>query len=165
MSRRLLELNEKVAEGLARKEDLEVMRSGWLRRLDAAGHPPWRMALVHATETNYQVFPHSARGTAYHAAAAVESTTAEQACQCALLRCIVGPRQFRDVVLTPAWRTATVMSVAQAIYDDRAFDRLPILADALEDAGCTDHAILDHCRQPGEHVRGCWVVDLVLGKE
>ena len=52
----------------------------------------------------------------------------------------------------------------RSIYDDRAFDRLPILADALEDAGCADAAILSHCRGPGEHVRGCWVVDLLLGK-
>jgi hypothetical protein len=58
-----------------------------------------------------------------------------------------------------------VARLARGIYDDRAFDRLPILADALEDAGCHDTAILDHCRQPGPHVRGCWVVDLLLGKE
>ena len=63
-----------------------------------------------------------------------------------------------------AWNGGTIHHLAQAIYDERAFDRLPILADALEDAGCTDAAILDHCRQPGEHVRGCWVVDLLLGK-
>ena len=56
-------------------------------------------------------------------------------------------------------------TIAQAIYEKADFSSLPILADALEDAGCTDRAILDHCRQPGEHVRGCWVVDLVLGKQ
>ena len=60
--------------------------------------------------------------------------------------------------------TSTVINLAQAIYDDRAFDRMPILADALEDAGCDNADILAHCRQPGEHFRGCWVVDLVLGK-
>ena len=54
---------------------------------------------------------------------------------------------------------------AQAIYDDRALERLPVLADALEEAGCTDAAILEHCRGPGPHVRGCWVIDLLLGKE
>jgi hypothetical protein len=59
----------------------------------------------------------------------------------------------------------TVIALAEAIYDERAFDRLPILADALEEAGCTNADILNHCRQPGEHVRGCWVVDLILGKE
>jgi hypothetical protein len=72
---------------------------------------------------------------------------------------------FRPVILNTAWRTSTVTALAQAIYEDRAFDRLPILADALEDAGCTDADILGHCRGGGEHVRGCWVVDLVLGKE
>jgi hypothetical protein len=58
-----------------------------------------------------------------------------------------------------------VLALADAIYQDRAFDRLPILADALEEAGCTDAEILNHCRQPGEHWRGCWVVDLILGKQ
>ncbi|MBL8796889.1 MAG: hypothetical protein JNM56_23510 [Planctomycetia bacterium] len=77
------------------------------------------------------------------------------------LRDIFG-NPFRPVTADPAWRTSTVVSLAQAIYDERAFDRLPILADALEDAGC-DHAdMLNHCRQPGDHVRGCWVVDLLL---
>jgi hypothetical protein len=63
------------------------------------------------------------------------------------------------------WLTPTVETLATTIYDQRAFDRLPILADALEEAGCTDADILSHCRQPGVHVRGCWVVDLILGKE
>jgi hypothetical protein len=58
-----------------------------------------------------------------------------------------------------------VVSLAWGIYDDRAFDRMPILADALQDAGCDDEQILDHCRGPGRHLRGCWVVDLVLAKE
>lgn len=72
---------------------------------------------------------------------------------------------FRSESIETAWRTGAVTALADAIYADRAFDRLPILADALEDAGCTNRAILDHCRGPGPHVRGCWVVDLVLGKQ
>jgi hypothetical protein len=80
-----------------------------------------------------------------------------------LLRDIYG-NPFRPVTLNPAWRTLNVTALAQAIYDDRRFDDLPILGDALEDAGCTDAAILSHCRDPGPHVRGCWVVDLLLGK-
>jgi hypothetical protein len=55
--------------------------------------------------------------------------------------------------------------LAEGIYQERAFDRMPILADALQDAGCDNEDVLTHCRQPGEHVRGCWVVDLVLNKE
>ena len=66
--------------------------------------------------------------------------------------------------LLVAWNDGTVRKIAQAIYDERAFDRLPILADALEDAGCDNADILNHCRNGGEHVRGCWVVDLLLGK-
>ena len=80
-----------------------------------------------------------------------------------LARCIFG-NPFRPIVADLAWLTPTVQSIAASIYRDRAFDRLPILADALEEAGCTNADVLLHCRQPGEHVRGCWVVDLVLGK-
>jgi len=72
---------------------------------------------------------------------------------------------FLPVAVNPTWFTPTVTCLAQAIYEDRAFDRMSILADALEDAGCTNQDILNHCRQPGEHCRGCWVVDLLLGKE
>lgn len=72
---------------------------------------------------------------------------------------------FRSVAFDPAWLTSTAVGIAQGIYDDRAFDRMPILADALQDAGCENADILGHCRGEGPHVRGCWVVDLVLGKE
>ncbi len=71
---------------------------------------------------------------------------------------------FRPVTVDPVWLTSTAVAIAQGIYDDRAFDRLPILADALQDAGCENADILSHCRSDGPHVRGCWVVDLVLEK-
>ena len=77
--------------------------------------------------------------------------------------CVFG-NPFRPVVADPAWLTPTAVAIASSIYQNRAFDRLPILADALEEAGCTHADVLLHCRTPGEHVRGCWVVDLVLGK-
>jgi hypothetical protein len=63
-----------------------------------------------------------------------------------------------------SWNGGAVPKLSQAIYDDRAFDRLPILADALEDAGCINADILNHCRGPGPHAHGCWVLDLLLGK-
>jgi hypothetical protein len=72
---------------------------------------------------------------------------------------------FRLVTVEPSWATPSVVQLAQAVYDDRAFDRLPILADALHEAGCDNADILDHCRKPGEHAKGCWVVDLLLGKQ
>jgi hypothetical protein len=81
-----------------------------------------------------------------------------------LFRDIFG-NPFRPVAVDPAWRTSTVLALAQGIYDERAFDRMPILADALQDAGCDSEDVLTHCRGPGPHVRGCWVVDLLLGKE
>jgi hypothetical protein len=89
----------------------------------------------------------------------------ERAKQAHLLHDIFG-NPFRPVTIDPArlhWNDATVPKIAQSIYDARRFADLPILADALEDAGCADAAILEHCRSGGEHVRGCWVVDLLLG--
>jgi hypothetical protein len=91
------------------------------------------------------------------------ATEAERVAQCRLVRDIVG-NPFSSVTVNLAWQTPTVVSLAQSIYADRTFDRMPILGDALEDAGCTNADILAHCSQPGEHVRGCWVVDLLLGK-
>ena len=82
---------------------------------------------------------------------------------CRLMRCLFG-NPYRPAQLDPSWRTANVRDLARTVYEDRAFDRLPILADALMDAGCEDAGILGHCRNDGPHARGCWVVDLVLGK-
>ena len=72
---------------------------------------------------------------------------------------------FRPVAIDPAWLTSTVVALARGIYDECAFDRLPILADALQDAGCENADLLTHLRGDGPHVRGCWGIDLVLGKE
>jgi len=81
-----------------------------------------------------------------------------------ILRDIYG-NPFRPIRIDPAWLTSTVVQLAQGIYEDRAFDRMPVLADALQDAGCDDAEILDHCRSEGLHVRGCWLIDLILGKQ
>jgi hypothetical protein len=64
-----------------------------------------------------------------------------------------------------AWNDGTVAKLARGIHEERAFDRVPILADALQDAGCADASILTHCRGPGRHIRGCWVIDRLLGQE
>ncbi len=84
-----------------------------------------------------------------------------------VLRDLIG-NPFRPVRLAPAFlqmQGKTITNLAHAIYDDRAFDRMPILGDALEEAGCQDADILGHCHHAAVHVRGCWVVDLLLGKE
>jgi hypothetical protein len=88
---------------------------------------------------------------------------AERAVQSDLLRDVFG-NPFRPGRWDPSWRTETTTSLARRIYDAREFSAMPILADALEDAGCTSADVLGHCRGPGLHVRGCWVVGLVLGK-
>jgi hypothetical protein len=97
-------------------------------------------------------------------AADPQAQAEEQAVLCHLIRDISG-NPFRLAPVDSSWLTPAVVGLAQGIYDERAFDRLPVLADALEEAGCHDLDILAHCRQPGEHVRGCWAVDLLLGKE
>ena len=81
---------------------------------------------------------------------------------CPLVREVVGP--VRRVPRPPAARSVAVGQIARAISDGKTFDELPILADALEEAGCTDAAILGHLRGPGPHMRGCWALDLILAK-
>jgi hypothetical protein len=89
----------------------------------------------------------------------------EKAAQAALLRCVKG-NPYRPVAFSPEWRTDTAIALARQMYESRDFSPIPILADALQDAGCDSDDILEHCRDTAlAHVRGCWVVDLVLGKE
>jgi hypothetical protein len=82
----------------------------------------------------------------------------------AAMRDIFG-NPFHPVSFLPSWRTDTAVTLAQQMYEARDFSAMPILADALQDAGCDKDDIFSHCRGPGPHVRGCWVVDLVLAKE
>jgi hypothetical protein len=82
----------------------------------------------------------------------------------ALIRCVFG-NPFHPVTFSSEWRTDTAVALARQMYEAREFSTMPILADALQDAGCANEDILNHCRAPGVHIRGCWVVDLVLGKE
>ena len=88
----------------------------------------------------------------------------EEAAQCELLRCVLG-NPFRPAApVDPAWLTSTVTALARQMYESRDFALMPILADAIQDAGCEQDDVLDHCRADASHARGCWVVDLVLGK-
>ncbi|WP_439631562.1 SHOCT domain-containing protein [Gemmata sp.] len=76
---------------------------------------------------------------------------------------LIGPGPLPE--FDPSWRTSTAVALAQGMYDSRDFGAMPILADALQDAGCGDAVIVRHCQDTGQlHVRGCWVVDLVLGR-
>jgi hypothetical protein len=104
-------------------------------------------------------------------AACAARFTTEQARQCRVLRCVIG-NPFLPITPDPAWRAPSVLSVAQAAYDERVMPageldgvRLAVLADALEEAGCTNAHILLHLCSPGPHARGCWPLDLILGQQ
>jgi hypothetical protein len=154
--RRILDVEERCADGDARIEDL-------IAAYEAAGNDP-----VDASDAaHFDPYLSAYYSNAHYVDRFGSIPEEVLLAQSALLRDLLG-NPFRPVTINSAWLSwndATVQKVAQAIYDERAFDRMPILADALEEAGCTDADILNHCRRPGEHVRGCWVIDLVLGKE
>jgi hypothetical protein len=169
-SRAAAEAAERFADGLERKGHLAAVRSRarqvtFVQR--GAAYIAWRAAF----EKLPTVIGNIARGTIYNAAAhpgggGWNSTDVEResVAVAALLREIFG-NPFRPVTFDPAWRTDTTVSLARTMYESRDFSAMPILADALQDAGCDNDDVLNHCRGPGPHVRGCWVVDLVLGKE
>jgi hypothetical protein len=109
-------------------------------------------------------------GPASGACGSEEGREREAAAQASLLRDVVG-NPFRPVALDPAWRTPDVQTFARAAYDNRTLpsgtlepERLALLADALEEAGCDNPGVLGHLRGGGTHVRGCWAVDAILGK-
>jgi hypothetical protein len=172
VSREAVEAAEQFADGLISKRDFDIAwvrlaRKAQLQKLelpsDAARLVTLHTGYLAAHDVSRTVSAFAGSGATSNEERAV-TVKKEQTRQVYLLRDIFG-NPFRRVTVEPARRTANVTGLAEAIYAERAFDRLPILADALEDAGCTNVEVLDHCRQPGEHVRGCWVVDLLLGKE
>jgi len=163
-SRTAVEVLEAFCEGAVTEKQLEEARS---KAHQASYQPPEAIA-----EPVFWAAAYVADAPAFFVARQVVSCVSDAEMQTELreprtehLVHDVFGNPFRPIALDSAWLTPTVTSLAQAIYNDRAFDRLPILADALEDSGCTNADILNHCRQPGVHVRGCWAVDLVLGKE
>ena len=128
------------------------------RAEDAAAECPARAAVSLAYDAS-EPFPYPKRLRVY-----IETGRREGATQAGLLRDVFG-NPFRPVTFDPEWRTDTAVSLARGMYESRDFGAMPILADALQDAGCEEDVILEHCRGDGPHVRGCWVVDLILGKE
>jgi hypothetical protein len=158
LGRGAVDVAEKFADGLTGPEELRAAR---LACQGAGSQAAW-----YAAATNPAI---AARNAARSAQAGVAnnagSETAELLAQADLLRDIFGPMPFRPLPVDPSWLTPAVVSLAQVIYEHRCLDRLPVLADALEGNGCTDADLLGHCRGPGPHVRGCWTVDLVLGKQ
>jgi hypothetical protein len=175
---RAVELSEAFADGQAKLKEAQAEARNALRDT-----PDDFLHVGHLTARAAQaVTSHVPRRTAYDAAynalSAVLHTPErsnyswerERVAQPALLRDILG-NPFHPVSFDTTWQSPEVVSLAQAAYDQRTLPsgeldaaRLAVIADALEDAGCTDPAILDHLRGPGPHVRGCWPLDLILGK-
>ena len=156
---RLVEL----AEGYA---DATVTFAELSRAVREARRNSSRMNLALLAASPDTMTPHRAEGVADVAYQVVRAAFGlgmeERDRQARSLRDLFAP--FGPAGFDPGWRTRNVLDLARTIYEDRCFERMPILADALQDAGCEDDEILDHCRSPREHVRGCWVLDAVLGK-
>ncbi|MCI0459738.1 MAG: hypothetical protein L0Z62_22535 [Gemmataceae bacterium] len=167
--RRAVEVAERFADGLASLSDLEeARRPVWqcIQRATVQGvtHAASWAVLRAAGEVRVRDYW---AGVAADALGAVKARRTEQEAQAALLRDIVG-NPFRPALVDPPWLTwnrGAVPQMARIIYEERRFEEMPCLGDALEDAGCTDSALLAHCRGSREHVRGCWVVDLLTGRE
>ena len=172
-SRRAVRVAERYADGSADAAELDAAREADEPHA-SPGHGPVRVAyhaakpspdaascVLHASllRADSASPPGSASDAGWD-----EADAAESAAQAALLRDVFG-NPFRPVTFEAAWRTPAAVALASQMYESRDFSAMPILADALQEAGCEDEQILQHCRGGGLHVRGCWVVDLVLGKD
>jgi hypothetical protein len=182
--RRAVEAAEQYADGGATLDVLWAAFLGAFARTDA--DPSWRSrgpeqaralaiyaafnaAIPNSASSYHRVAVYAGRAAAQDAAGAApeHKGAAEPAAQARLLRDIFA-NAFREKKVDRSWLRwgdETVPRLARALYDGYRFGDLPILADALEEAGCGNREILDHCRGGTEHVRGCWVVDLLLDRE
>jgi hypothetical protein len=168
-SRHAAEVTERFADGEASEQELWDARSNAWEFADYLVHNDEAYAHLDADAPNATDAPAWAAESSVQPIRVVIAVqralgTAEGKAQPELLRCIFG-NPFRPVTLKSSWLTATVLALANGIYEKRAFDRMPILADALQDAGCDNEDVLSHCRGENVHVRGCWVVDKLLAKE
>jgi hypothetical protein len=168
-SRKAVEVCELFADGLADHSELEAAKqSAHLAvedNVDTSMDENW--SAFDAVETNAGVKAYNAADLAADTLRNYEFADRredEMRAQMHLLRDVFG-NPFRRVRFVARWRTDAAVAVARTMYEEREFAAMPLLGDALEDAGCVDVNILDHCRVPGPHIRGCWVVDLVLGKK
>jgi hypothetical protein len=170
LARKAVEIAERFADREATEADLKTVFLGADEDDDASCYAAGPDAAWTAKATAYRArwVANYCSPTSYLPGAKFRSPASadhdrQQAAQCHLLRDILG-NPFRSVSLNPAWLIPEVLNLAQEIYDHRVFDRLPILAATLEEVGCGRRDLLAHCREPGPHVLGCWVVDLLIGK-
>jgi hypothetical protein len=180
--RHAVETAERYADGEVSHEDLRgAYRAAdlamWANYQRMSERPPSRearrqhQAYVAATYAAMTEGAYQAGASALHAALTAGKRGEIEPRQCHLIRDIFG-NPFRPVAFERVWASANAVEIARAIYAERYLPageldagRLAILADAVEEAGCTEAEVLAHLRQPGLHVRGCWALDLVLGKQ
>jgi len=166
-SRRAVEMIEAIADGHADKDALRQTARDAYAAWAALPPPPDQPAHWAASTVAYAVNTDpilAALGGTRARFVANFGVNADR--QSEVMRDIVG-NPFRPVRVAGEclrWNDHALAKIARGVYEERAFERMPILADALEDAGCDNGDLLAHCRAGGEHVRGCWVVDLLLGK-
>jgi uncharacterized membrane protein len=167
--RRMVLLSEDFADGAASPQELGAARQ---LSLDRPGHifPAVRAAIATADPQPRAAVNEAMFGVcsavASHGAGYGERWQAEAEALAEVVRELFG-NPFRAARCERRWLTANdgaARRVAQAAYDSRDLADLPVVADALEEAGCDERALLGHLRSPGPHVRGCWALDLVLGK-
>jgi hypothetical protein len=191
-SRNAVDVAERYADSLASEQEREDAWSGAYDANEAAYVPEMRyltatqadfaadyahhaalMASERKVSAAYEAanFAAQAVGEVTDSAAQIPghapSSKVEAGWQAMFVRDIVG-NPFRTVTIKPSWlqsKNGIAREIAHAIYDEGAFDRMSNLADALEEAGCDNVEILSHLREPGLHVRGCWALDLILGKQ
>jgi hypothetical protein len=163
-----IEVMEGLAEGTVGRAECRGITAEFRRAIPAddwvAGSPP-ADDLHYIALMLYREFCSSSIAVhAVQALAGLADRAGKQHEQVRLMRCIFG-NPFRPVTVDSRWLSPTAVSLAQTIYEERAFDRLPILADALQDAGCDDGQVFAHSRGEGPHSRGCWVIELILGRQ
>jgi hypothetical protein len=167
-ARTVVEAAEAFADGLTTKAELARARRG---AREARGHgtatgldfrsPEWSASWAAEIAANVNAYPEAG----LHAEeAAQRASPGPASLQLSCLREVFGPTPFRPVRLGVASLPPAPAAMARTSYETRDFTGLPILADALEDAGCAEADLLGHLRSPGPHVRGCWALDLILGK-
>lgn len=173
-NRQALEASERYADGDISLQELEER---WRQaRYEPAVFEEWDRAVagpaIREGHWPAHMAPKGKRDEAarraYHAACSTGERSRWLQDQIASMRDVFGlldTGYYQAASFRPSWRTDAAVALARQMYEARDFSAMPVLADALEEAGCDSDAVLSHCRGPEPHVRGCWVVDLVLGKE
>jgi hypothetical protein len=177
-SREAVEVAERYADGAATDDELDVAQ-GWAEEVWKQERYGWEdltdaemgaaVAAYWSAEADALAAARGASKSAEGVRSPKATSAADRVGQCRLLRCLFGPLPSRPRPPVESawlkWNGGTVLRLAGAIYDGRRFEGMPVLADALEDAGVTDAGLLGHLRGPGPHVRGCWVVDWLTGRQ